>query len=175
MSMDDFEVLDQPLEKEQSGQIDFSKFLKGIWRRKWIILALGCISAIPFYFIAKNQVPMYKCQVVIQSKTIGEDENPIFDGVTQAEIRSQSFTERMACVLGLAFANSESVYDDFDDIFLKHLGFLTERPLEVSTRVLVDSSDISRIPPKARLGSFWNILLGPMPDCVLHIFREHQK
>ena len=136
MSMEEFEVLDQPQENEQAGQMDFGKFIKGFWKRKWIILSLAIIMTIPFYMRAKNQVPIYKCRVVIQDKNLGEDENPIFDGETQAEIKSQSFTERMASALGLAFANSDSVYDNLDDVFLEY--HTTTNPVETRYKIEID-------------------------------------
>ena len=118
--MEDFKTFEEPIDKELSNQIDFVKFIRGIWRRKWLIISLSLLFAVPFYFSAKNQVPRYRCRVVIQSKKVGTDEYNIFDGETQAEIRSQSFTERMAAVLGLAFVNSDSVYKDFDEVFLEY-------------------------------------------------------
>ncbi|MBN1480459.1 polysaccharide biosynthesis tyrosine autokinase [candidate division KSB1 bacterium] len=135
--MEEIESFDQPFEKEPANQLDISKFLKGIWKRKWIILFLCGISAVPFYFIAKNQIPIYKCKVVIQSKKLGENENPIFDGETQAEIRSQSFTERVASVLGLAFANSDSVYTNFEDVFLEYQ--TTTNPVESRYKIVIDN------------------------------------
>lgn len=137
MAMEDFESFDQPIEKEQAGQLDISRFLKGIWKRKWIILLLTCFAAVPFYFVAKNQIPIFKCKVVIQSKKLGVNENPIFDGETQAEIRSQSFTERLASVLGLAFANSDSVYADFEDVFLEYQ--TTTNPIESRYKIVIDN------------------------------------
>ena len=136
MAMEDFETFEESLEKEQANQIDFGKFIKGIWKRKWLILSLVFLVAVPFYFIAKNQVPMYRCRVVIQSKKVGDEEYNIFDGETQAEIRSQSFTERMAAVLGLAFANSDTVYDDFEDVFLEYR--TTTNPVQAQYKIVID-------------------------------------
>ncbi|MBN1464596.1 polysaccharide biosynthesis tyrosine autokinase [candidate division KSB1 bacterium] len=136
MAMEDFETFEEPIDKELSSQIDFAKFFRGIWRRKWLIISLSLVFAIPFYFIAKNQVPRYRCRVVIQSKKVGTDEYNIFDGDTQAEIRSQSFTERMAAVLGLAFVNLDSVYKDFDEVFLEY--HTTTNPVEAQYKIVID-------------------------------------
>ncbi len=116
MSMEEFESFDQPAEQQQQGGLDIGKFIKGFMKRKWVILTLVVIMTIPFYFRAKNQVLIYKCKVTIQSKNLEDKDNNVFDGETQAEIKSETFTERMACALGLAFANSDSVYS-LDDVF----------------------------------------------------------
>ncbi|MBN1560742.1 polysaccharide biosynthesis tyrosine autokinase [candidate division KSB1 bacterium] len=136
MAMEDFQAFEESFDAGQTNQIDFVKFIKGIWKRKWLILCLSCIVAIPFYFVAKNQVPRYKCRVVIQSKKVGSDEYNIFDGETQAEIRSQSFTERMAAILGLAYAVSDSVYKELDEVFLEYQ--TTTNPVEAQYKIVID-------------------------------------
>jgi len=136
MTMEDFDLLEQPLDQQQTPQIDFGKFLRGIWKRKWILVALSVIVAIPFYFHAKNQIPIYKCRVTIQSKIYGEQKNNFFDAETQAEIRSQSFTERIAAVTGLAFANSDTLFTSFDQVFSEY--YSTTDPLVTRYKIVVD-------------------------------------
>ncbi len=136
MAMEDFELLDQPLDQQQAPQIDFSKYLRGIWKRKWFILLLSMLVAIPFYFHAKNQTPIYECKVSIQSKIYGEKEKNFFDAETQAEIRSQSFTERIAAVLGLAFANSDTLYTSFDQVFSEY--HTTTDPIVTRYKIVID-------------------------------------
>jgi capsular exopolysaccharide synthesis family protein len=136
MVKEDLETFEESFDSEQSGTIDFIKFFKGIWKRKWLIIGLSCLVAIPFYFIAKNQVPRYRCRVVIQSKKVGNDEYNIFDGDTQAEIRSQSFTERMTAVLGLAITNTDSVYKDLDQVFLEY--HTSTNPIVAQYKIVID-------------------------------------
>lgn len=135
MSMEEFESFDQPAQEQQGG-LDIGKFIKGFFKRKWIILSLAVIMTIPFYFRAKNQVLIYKCKVTIQSKNLEDKDNNIFDGETQAEIKSETFTERMACVLGLAFYNSDSLHT-LDDVFSEYM--TTTNPVESRYKIVVDS------------------------------------
>ncbi|RPI02947.1 MAG: polysaccharide biosynthesis tyrosine autokinase [Calditrichaeota bacterium] len=134
MALEEFEILDQP--QQSSIPIDFGKFIAGIWRRKWLILFLSVGMTIPFYFHAKNQVPQYKSKVVIQSKQYGSEEKSFFDAETQAEITSQSFTERMARVLGLAILSSDTLYRNVSDVFAEY--HTTSEPVVSRYKIEVD-------------------------------------
>lgn len=135
MSMEEFESFEQPAEQQQGG-LDIGKFIKGFIKRKWIILSLAVLMAIPFYFRAKNQVLIYKCKVTIQSKNLEDKESAIFDGETQAEIKSETFTERMACVLGLAFYNSDSLHT-LDEVFSEYT--TTTNPVVSRYKIEIDN------------------------------------
>lgn len=138
MAIDELELLEPSGGNESNSQIDIQKFIKGVWKRKWMILLLSVFMAIPFYFRAKNQVPIYKSKVVIQSKQIEDDQESFFNDEVQAEIRSLSFTEHMAKILGLAFANSDTQYTSIDQVFSEF--YTTEDP--VVTRYKIEIDDV---------------------------------
>jgi len=136
MAMEEFDYFDQQNDQQQSSQIDFAKYSRGIWKRKWFILAMCVIVAVPFYFRARNQTPIYKCRVTIQSKNYGEQEKNFFDAETQAEIRSQTFTERIAAELGLAFAISDTLFTSFDQVFSEY--HTTTDPMITRYKIVID-------------------------------------
>jgi polysaccharide biosynthesis transport protein len=136
MPMEDFDLLESPMDNQQAPQLDITKYLRGIWKRKWIIIILTALLAVPFYFVAKNQIPMYKCKVTIQSKIYDDQDKNLFDAETQAEIRSQSFTERIAAVLGLAIANSDTLFTSFDQVFTEY--HTTTDPVVTRYKIVID-------------------------------------
>ena len=136
MAFEDYEYTEQSPEQGQQANIDFSKFFKGIWRRKWLILILSIVSTIPFYFFSKNQIPLYKCKVVFQSKQYGDSDRSFFDAETQAEILSESFSEHMAEVLGVAFVNSDSLYTNFGQVFSEY--HTTSAPIVARYKIVID-------------------------------------
>ncbi|MDZ7724147.1 MAG: polysaccharide biosynthesis tyrosine autokinase [candidate division KSB1 bacterium] len=117
MAYEEYDITDQQIDPSEAPQVNFSKYMRGIWKRKWIILVLCVLVAIPFYYHAANQVPKYKCTVTIQSKKLGDSEGRLLDDVRQAEIRSRMFSERIASALGEAFVLTDSTHERLEDIF----------------------------------------------------------
>ena len=117
MAYEEYDITDQQIDPNEAPQVNFSKYLRGIWKRKWIIIILSVIFAIPFYYNAANQIPKYKCTVTIQSKKLGDSEGRILDDVRQAEIRSRMFSERIASALGEAFVLTDSSHERLEDVF----------------------------------------------------------
>ena len=136
MPTEDFDLLDQQQDQQQAPQIDFGKYMRGIWKRKWLIVILTIVVAVPFYFHAKNQTPVYKCRVLFQSKVYGEQGKNFFDAETQVELRSQSFTERIAAALGLSLANSDTLFTSFDQVFSEY--HTTTDPIITRYKIVID-------------------------------------
>lgn len=141
--MDEYEVLDHSIDREESSSIDFKKYVKGFWKRKWIILSLSIVCAIPFYFKAKNQIPVYECSVTIQSKQFDNDESRILDGVRQAEIKSRSFNEKLASELGLAFVLTDSQMQNLDQVFSDYR--TTTSPIEGKYKIIIDEMNTFKL------------------------------
>ncbi len=116
MSLDEYDIQEQSSDQSTS-QIDFQKFLRGIWKRKFLILILMIVTAIPFYLKAKNAKPVYETQVTIQVKQYDSEENQILNSVRRAEIESRSFKELVASQLGMAFTHIDTNYAGLDEIF----------------------------------------------------------
>ncbi len=99
--MDELDFLQKGGEQE-GGTIDFTKFLLGFWRRKFIILLFAIISASYFYWQSKKEVPIYSTSVVIKTKEFDSESGGILSRGRQAELRSRSFAERVTAQMGLA-------------------------------------------------------------------------
>ncbi len=117
MAYEDYDIVDQQLDPREAPQLDFSKYFKGMWERKWIILILMILTAVPFYYKAKSEIPVYKCQVTIQSKKFSNEGRRILNDVRQAEMRSRMFSERLASSLGEGFVLVDSVHQSLDNVF----------------------------------------------------------
>jgi len=116
--MEEYEYISGATEQEEGGQIDFNKFLKGIWKRKWLVIFMTIAVSIPFYLRAKNQVPVYSASVFIKTKEFGKDSDKILNRDRQIELRSRTFSERVTARMGLALDAIRSDRQlDREDIF----------------------------------------------------------
>ncbi|NLP10232.1 polysaccharide biosynthesis tyrosine autokinase [bacterium] len=98
---------------ESEGGIDFGKFLRGFWRRKWILLAFTAIGAAVFYSIARNDVPIYSTNLTIQARAFDPDAERLMERDRLIAMKSRTFYEQLTAKLGLALSLSEgSVWDN---------------------------------------------------------------
>lgn len=135
MAYEEYDIADQQIDPNEAPQINFSKYIRGIWKRKWIIIVLCILGAIPFYYHAANQIPRYKCSVTIQSKKLDGSGGRILDDVRQAEIRSRMFSERIASALGEAFVLTDSTFERLEDVFQDYRTTQSPVPGEYQIRV----------------------------------------
>lgn len=113
--MEEFEF--QNFEQESSGPgIDFKKLLKGIWKRKLLIVILALATAVPFYVRADKQIPIYRCKVLLRVDQPGEN-SVYFSGMRQIEMKSRSFANRIAAKAGLAVVMRDSLLKNPTDVF----------------------------------------------------------
>src|SRR4030066_381304 len=68
------EDIDYTNELPNSSQLEFKRYLSAIWKRKWLIILLGVITAIPFYRSNKNSIPIYRSSVLIKTNAFNQDE-----------------------------------------------------------------------------------------------------
>jgi len=122
MALDELDILEQAAntDADTPSSLDFMKFLRGIWNRKYIILGLIVLFAVPFYLISKNKAPVYESQVVIQVKDFGDESEKALNSMRIAEIQSRSFRERVVGSLGTAISLTRGQYKDIDDVFSVH-------------------------------------------------------
>jgi tyrosine-protein kinase Etk/Wzc len=99
--MDDLDLL-QAGGEQQTGSMDFGKFLKGFWQRKFIILLLTIVGAAYFYWQSQNEVPIYSTFATIKTRSFDSESESILSWSRQAELRSRSFSERVTARMGLA-------------------------------------------------------------------------
>ncbi|MBN2357613.1 polysaccharide biosynthesis tyrosine autokinase [candidate division KSB1 bacterium] len=109
--MEDLDFL-QGTGEEEALQIDFGKFLRGFWKRKFIIAFFAIVSAGYFYWQAKNEVPIYSTYVTIKTKEFTSESGAILSRGRQAELRSRSFSERVTAQMGLALKLGGGISED---------------------------------------------------------------
>jgi tyrosine-protein kinase Etk/Wzc len=117
--MDQFNF-NQPvdLEQEESSQFDFGKLLRGLWKRKWLIVLLTMISGAFFYVQIQNEVMIYEAKVLLRTLKLDEDAGQILSRQRQLEMATRDFKERVAARLGLALKiEKSSLGQNRDDIF----------------------------------------------------------
>ncbi len=111
---DDFDALDAA-PNASAGGLDFVKFLRGFWQRKWLILLLMLLFAYLFHRQAQKVVPEYKTNLVIQARSFDPDAERLMTLDRLIEMKSRSFYEQLTAKLGLALSLSDtngSVWDN---------------------------------------------------------------
>jgi capsular exopolysaccharide synthesis family protein len=91
-----------------TGGLDIVKFLRGFWRRLWLILALMLVFAYIFYEQAQKLVPIYKTNLTIQARSFDPDAERLMNIDRLIEMKSRSFYEQLTAKLGLALSLSDS-------------------------------------------------------------------
>ncbi|MBN2030721.1 polysaccharide biosynthesis tyrosine autokinase [bacterium] len=95
--MDNF--FEDPVESEES--IDFSRYLKGIIRRWWLIGIAFLGITIPWVLYLKRQPPIYDTEVIIHFENIGGVPESLVQSRI-ARLQSRTFAEEVTATLGLA-------------------------------------------------------------------------
>lgn len=94
------EFFDEPRQTE-SESVDISRFLRGIWRRWWLVLGVFLVISIPWLIHLKKQPPVYEAEVWISFENMT---GPIPQNLIDSRIRklrSRSFAEDVTSELGL--------------------------------------------------------------------------
>ncbi len=175
--MDDLDLLQGGAEP-QSPAMDFGKFFKGFWKRKWLIVVLAAAGAAWFYWDSKNEVPIYSTFATIKTRSFDTESESILSWSRQAELRSRSFAERVAARMGLALQmGSKSgpqgeVFSEFHT---------TTSPVPGKYKIQVDSTGTFSIflveyPRETLLDSLsvWDVLSRP-DTCNGFIFRLNPR
>jgi len=122
---------------ESGGGLDFGKFLRGFWRRKWILLAFTAVGAGVFYNSARNDVPIYSTNLTIQARAFDPDAERLMERDRLIAMKSRTFYEQLTAKLGLALSLSEgSVWDNA--IFSEF--WTTTAPMPGKYRLRIDDS-----------------------------------
>ncbi len=90
---------EDPIENEES--IDFSRYLKGIIRRWWLIGIAALGITIPWVLYLKGQPPIYDTEVIIHFQNIGGVPESLVQSRI-ARLQSRTFAEEVTATLGLA-------------------------------------------------------------------------
>ncbi len=115
--MEEFDNIQPLLDQEDGSQIDFQKYLKGVWKRKWIIVLLTIIVSVPFYWNALNQVPIYRARVLLQVRDLEMNDGPFWNDERLGEVNSRAFRIRLASRLGMAIVLEDKSIKNYDKVF----------------------------------------------------------
>ncbi len=91
----------------QGGGMDINKFLIGLWRRKWLILASTLLFTAIFYRQAQYIIPQYKTSTTIQTRSYDKDAERLMETDRLIEMKSRMFYEQLTARMGLALSLAE--------------------------------------------------------------------
>lgn len=83
---------------------NYSKYIKGVWRRKWLVLLVVVVVIIPFFLYSKSQVPIYSASTLIGSKDFQPGTEKVIIREIEAELRTRAFMENVVAKLGLTLS-----------------------------------------------------------------------
>lgn len=81
--------------------VDLMKYVRGVLRRWWLVLACTALVALPWYVYLKKQPPVFKADAWLSFENVSAtvSENLIENRI--AKLRSRSFAEEVTAELGL--------------------------------------------------------------------------
>ncbi len=81
--------------------VDLMKYVRGVLRRWWLVLACTALVAVPWYVYLKKQPPVFKADAWLSFENVSAavPENLIENRI--AKLRSRSFAEEVTAELGL--------------------------------------------------------------------------
>jgi len=136
--MEEFDNIQNPAEQSNASQIDFQKYIRGVWKRKFLVIFFAIIVAIPFYLKARNQVPVYRAYVNLKIRSIEKDAGQFWNNERKGEIRSRTFINRVTARLGLALVLRDSTFKSAEDVFFKH--YTNEAPVTGYYKINIDEA-----------------------------------
>jgi len=136
--MEEFESIQTPAEQSNVSQIDFQKYIKGIWKRKLLVIFCAIVVAIPFYLKARNQIPIYRAYVNLKIRSIEKDAGQFWNNERKGEIRSRTFINRVTARLGLAIVLRDTSIKSADEVFYKHI--TNEEPVTGNYKIKIDEA-----------------------------------
>ncbi|NOY76786.1 MAG: polysaccharide biosynthesis tyrosine autokinase [Calditrichaeota bacterium] len=89
-------------EETNDGQnFDIKKYIKGIYKRKWLVIAVFLVVLIPWVLYVKSQPPQYEAFALIRFKNYESKNLRALNEGRITELRSRTFAERVVAQLGL--------------------------------------------------------------------------
>jgi capsular exopolysaccharide synthesis family protein len=126
--MEDYNVLHPAFEQEEAVNFDYGKYLRGLWKRKWLLAFLTLAFAAFFYSQIRNQIPIYQAEVFLKTKEFDNQSGQILSRSRQIEMATENFTKRVVARLGLALdIKQSSLGSERDNIFQEF--HTTENPV----------------------------------------------
>lgn len=86
---------------EQEINIDFKRYLYGIIKRKWIVLGIFLLMAVPWLLHIRSQPPEYEAYTWIRFKNYDPEQLRLLNEDRYTELTSRTFAEKVVAQLGL--------------------------------------------------------------------------
>jgi len=96
---DDFYFDDES--KDDEINIDIKKYVQMLVKRKWIILTIFLLVAIPWTYNAQKQPPIYRAKCTIRFRNLTNGNQNMIDPGRKIELASRTFAEEVVAQLGL--------------------------------------------------------------------------
>jgi tyrosine-protein kinase Etk/Wzc len=96
--------LEKFFEEEDSGQefsLDIRRYLRGLYKRKFLLLVIFLAIAIPWLLYVKGQPPEYEASTWIRFKNYDPEKLRILSSGWFVELTSRTFAEKVVAQLGL--------------------------------------------------------------------------
>ncbi len=91
----------EDIQQEEEEGLDLQRYLRGLYRRKWMLLAIFLVILIPWLIYVKKQPPQYEASALIRFKTYGSDNVGLLNETRITELTSRTFAEKVVAQLGL--------------------------------------------------------------------------
>ena len=121
---DDFYFDDES--KDDEINIDIKKYVQMLVKRKWIILTIFLLVAIPWTYNAQKQPPIYRAKCTIRFRNLTNGNQNMIDPGRKIELASRTFAEEVVAQLGLTLEIDEGLELLRQDVFSEF--FTTKTP-----------------------------------------------
>ncbi len=154
-------------ENDDNISVNFQQYIKGIYKRKWLVLSIFLIVLLPWFYYVKQQPPTYEAYSLIRFKNFdtGKLEN-LKDG-WYTELSSRTFAERVVSQLGLVL---ELIPDKKNDVQLFRTDvfseFYTNRNPKSGEYVLRFDNDQYKLFKQVNENSLKIVSYGPIADLI---------
>lgn len=93
-------------EPEEEQSFDIQKYVRGIWKRKWLVVLITVLFAGPWFFYVKQQVPIYEAETLLHFKDFDGKNETLLEN-RWMELTSRRFNEKVVQQLGLCLKLDE--------------------------------------------------------------------
>lgn len=103
----DFEKFFEEENEEQEFSFDYKRYLRGIYKRKWIVLAIFLVITIPWIFYVNSKPPVYETYTWVRFKNYDPEKLRLLNESRYLELTSRTSSENVVADLGLAMVLME--------------------------------------------------------------------
>jgi len=90
--------------EEEEFNLDYKRYLRGIYKRKWIVVGVFLAIIIPWLAFIKSQPPEYEASTWIRFKNYAPEQIRLLNESRYIELTSRTFAEKVVAQLGLTMS-----------------------------------------------------------------------